>query len=111
MARCSICKKRAKSGSNVSHAQNRTKRKFRPNLQKVNGILLCSKCIKTIKKINREELAKVEEKKIAEVESSDAPKKSEVGVPTESVGKKEVKKPKKETAKKAPAKKKTTAKK
>ena len=72
MARCSICKKSATSGSNVSHAQNRTKRKFRPNLQKVNGVILCSKCIKTIKKINREEIAKIEEKKLEEISQPDA---------------------------------------
>jgi len=76
MARCSICKKRAKSGSNVSHAQNRTKRKFRPNLQKVNGIILCSKCIKTIKKINREKIAQLAEaeKKKSEVEDKNIDK-------------------------------------
>lgn len=61
MARCMVCKKSATSGSNVSHAQNKTKRKFRPNLQKVNGMILCSKCIKTIKKINKEEIAKAED--------------------------------------------------
>lgn len=61
MARCSICRKSATSGSNVSHAQNHTKRKFKPNLQKVNGMLLCSKCIKTIKKMNEEDAIKIEE--------------------------------------------------
>lgn len=98
-----VCKKSAISGSNVSHAQNHTKRKFRPNLQKVNGVVLCSKCIKTIKKINREEMAKIEEKKSAEVEkekTKEAPKVE-----------KEVKKPAKKVTKKAPAVKKTTAKK
>ncbi|GAB5524469.1 MAG: 50S ribosomal protein L28 [Roseivirga sp.] len=35
MARvCDITGKRARSGNNVSHANNRTKRKFYPNLQK-----------------------------------------------------------------------------
>ncbi len=31
---CDITGKRARSGNNVSHAQNKTKRKFRPNLFK-----------------------------------------------------------------------------
>ncbi len=30
---CQISGKRAQSGNNVSHANNKTKRKFRPNLQ------------------------------------------------------------------------------
>lgn len=35
MARvCDITGKRARSGNNVSHANNKTKRKFYPNLQK-----------------------------------------------------------------------------
>lgn len=51
MARCQICDKKAVSGSNVSHSQVHTKRKFKPNLQKVNGILLCAKCLRSIKKI------------------------------------------------------------
>ncbi len=35
MARvCDITGKRARTGNNVSHANNRTKRKFYPNLQK-----------------------------------------------------------------------------
>lgn len=49
MASCTLCKKRAKSGSKVSHSQIHTKRTFKPNLQKVNGVILCTRCIKTIK--------------------------------------------------------------
>ncbi|HOX40906.1 MAG TPA: bL28 family ribosomal protein [bacterium] len=54
MASCTICSKRAVSGSLVSHSQIHTKRKFRPNLQKVNGVLLCTRCLKSIKKITEE---------------------------------------------------------
>ena len=102
MARCSICKKRAKSGSNVSHAQNRTKRKFRPNIQKVNGVILCSKCIKTIKKINREEMAKE-----AQAKEKKAVVKGVEETRVEEKPKKEAKKTKKVAEKKAPAKKAT----
>lgn len=56
MARCTICDKKAVSGSNVSHSQVHTKRKFKPNLQKVNGLLLCTQCLRTIKKIARAEM-------------------------------------------------------
>lgn len=55
MARCTLCDKKAVSGSNVSHSQVHTKRKFKPNLQKVNGLILCTKCLKTIRTIARKE--------------------------------------------------------
>lgn len=54
MARtCSICGKRRSVGHSVSHANNRTKRIWEPNLQRVrarvNGgvrrILVCTQCI------------------------------------------------------------------
>lgn len=50
MARCSLCYKSATAGNNVSHSQIHTKRKFNPNLQKVNGLLLCTRCLNSIKK-------------------------------------------------------------
>jgi len=53
--RCAICGRGAQSGSNISHAHNVTKRKFRINLQtvraKVGGrvkkMLVCTKCIRS----------------------------------------------------------------
>ena len=56
MAReCEICGKKRATGNNVSHANNRTKRVFRPNLQSIraliNGatrrILACTRCIRS----------------------------------------------------------------
>ncbi len=56
MAReCEICGKMRAVGNNVSHANNRTKRVFRPNLQNIraliNGatrrILACTRCIRS----------------------------------------------------------------
>lgn len=56
MAReCELCGKIRATGNNVSHANNRTKRVFRPNLQTiralVNGatrrILACTRCIRS----------------------------------------------------------------
>ncbi len=53
---CSICGKRPQVGNNVSHAHNKTKRRFMPNLQKVrvqldNGTVqrmnVCTRCIRS----------------------------------------------------------------
>jgi len=52
---CEICGKKPLVGNNVSHANNRTKRRFNPNLQKVrtvqNGrakrMVVCTSCIKS----------------------------------------------------------------
>lgn len=51
---CDFCGKSAQLGNNVSHANNRTRRKFRPNLQRVRAIVdgttkrvrVCTDCIK-----------------------------------------------------------------
>ncbi len=56
MARtCEICGKAPQVGNNVSHANNKTKRLWRPNLQTVkaavNGgvqrLLVCTRCIRS----------------------------------------------------------------
>ncbi|HPL01355.1 MAG TPA: bL28 family ribosomal protein [bacterium] len=47
MAICSICMKSKITGNNVSHSQTKSKRHFRPNLQKVNGVILCTRCLRT----------------------------------------------------------------
>jgi len=52
---CQICGKRPVSGHNISHAHNKTKRRFLPNLQRirvnVNGVnrrmLVCTRCIRS----------------------------------------------------------------
>jgi large subunit ribosomal protein L28 len=55
MARkCIICEKQVTSGNNVSHANNRTRKKIYPNLQRVRIILngkkirtyVCTRCLK-----------------------------------------------------------------
>jgi len=54
MARvCRICGKRRSVGNSVSHANNKTKRTWQPNLQRVRGkfdgqvkrLLVCTDCI------------------------------------------------------------------
>ena len=55
MRHCAYCKKQPSVGNNVSHANNRTKRTWRPNLQRVRAnlkgtvrhILACTRCIRS----------------------------------------------------------------
>ena len=59
MAQCEHCGKTAQFGNNVSHSKRRTKRQFKPNIQRVKVIegdrtvrkYLCAKCIKTLNKV------------------------------------------------------------
>ena len=52
--RCEICGKGPSVGNNVSHANNRTKRRWLPNVQKVRAVVngqvkrirVCTKCLK-----------------------------------------------------------------
>lgn len=58
MAKCEVCGKIPQFGNNVSHSKRRTKRQFKPNIQRVkvmeNGRLvskyMCAKCIRTLGK-------------------------------------------------------------
>jgi len=52
---CEICGKRRGVGNNVSHANNKTKRTWKPNLHKVRAvvnkthrtILVCTRCLRS----------------------------------------------------------------
>jgi len=52
---CDLCSKRRQSGHNVSHANNKTKRTFNPNLQTVRAIVegthkrirVCTRCLRS----------------------------------------------------------------
>jgi large subunit ribosomal protein L28 len=54
---CDICGKRPVSGNNISHAHNRTRRRWLPNLQEVRAqvdgrtkrLTVCTSCIKSHK--------------------------------------------------------------
>ncbi|MGQ9848828.1 MAG: 50S ribosomal protein L28 [Aggregatilineaceae bacterium] len=58
MAKCEVCGKGPQFGHNVSHSNRRTKRQFRPNIQRVsvmeNGRMvqkyMCTRCIRTLSK-------------------------------------------------------------
>lgn len=65
--KCTNCGKGVMYGHNVSHAKNRTKRLFKPNLHfarvmfegRVKRIRLCSKCVRKLKKgmVNKKTVA------------------------------------------------------
>ncbi|HDQ40410.1 MAG TPA: 50S ribosomal protein L28 [Desulfonatronum sp.] len=53
---CDICGKGPRSGNNVSHANNKTKRRFLPNLQQVRAqmpdgeirrLKVCTRCLRS----------------------------------------------------------------
>lgn len=58
MAKCEVCGKVPMSGYNVSHSMRHTKRKWKPNVQKVSifkdgkleKIKLCSRCLRNLSK-------------------------------------------------------------
>jgi ribosomal protein L28 len=63
MRTCSLCGKKSAIGRNRSHAQNRTPRTYKANIQKITLTVgedklsgsFCSKCIKSLKKETREQ--------------------------------------------------------
>jgi large subunit ribosomal protein L28 len=53
---CEVCGKGPRSGNNVSHANNKTKRRFLPNLQQVRAqmpsgetrrVKVCTRCLRS----------------------------------------------------------------
>ncbi len=52
---CEFCGKKPASGNNVSHANNKTRRRFQPNLQRVRArvdgvvrrVRVCTRCIRS----------------------------------------------------------------
>lgn len=52
---CSVCGKKRMVGNNVSHANNKTKRVFRPNIQTVRAMVsgavkrvrICTRCLRS----------------------------------------------------------------
>ncbi|MBG0777120.1 MAG: 50S ribosomal protein L28 [Desulfovibrionaceae bacterium] len=60
---CAICGKKPQVGNNVSHAHNKTKRRFMPNLQNVKAVLpsgevkrisVCTRCLRSGKVVKPE---------------------------------------------------------
>ena len=52
---CDLCEKKPQSGNNVSHANNKTRRTFSPNLQTVRAVVnganrrirVCTRCLRS----------------------------------------------------------------
>lgn len=66
--KCDSCQKGTMWGHKVSHSKQRTNRGFRPNLQtkrikaddgKTLNLKLCTKCIKLLKKVEKDKAAKI----------------------------------------------------
>lgn len=59
MAKCENCGKRPQFGHNVSFSQKKTKRQFKPNIQRITVYEdgkkvrkhLCTRCIKSLSKV------------------------------------------------------------
>ncbi|RPJ04806.1 MAG: 50S ribosomal protein L28 [Spirochaetaceae bacterium] len=60
--KCDVCGKSTKSGNNVSHANNKTRRVWRPNIQRVHAVVsgnknvtmkVCTRCIRSEKVTKR----------------------------------------------------------
>jgi large subunit ribosomal protein L28 len=55
MAVCTVCEKKRVTGNNVSHANNRSKRVFKPNLQRIRvqtekgtkRVHVCTRCLRS----------------------------------------------------------------
>ena len=50
MAMCILCGKTPKIGKNVPKSVHKTSRTLRPNLQKMDGIMMCTRCARTLRK-------------------------------------------------------------
>jgi large subunit ribosomal protein L28 len=58
MAKCDICGKTPSFGNNVSHSMVRTKRQWKPNIQKITiyrdgkpqKVKVCARCLRTLHK-------------------------------------------------------------
>lgn len=51
MAKCLLCAKGPVSGQNVPKSMHKTKRRIQPNVQKINGIKMCTRCLRSIKRL------------------------------------------------------------
>ncbi len=55
--KCAICSKTTRSGNSVSHSHHKTKRQFKPNLQRINFSIdgkkkkdyVCTRCLRSQK--------------------------------------------------------------
>jgi len=50
MALCLLCQKSPVHGKNIPKSVHKTSKISRPNLQKVNGVMICTRCARTLRK-------------------------------------------------------------
>ncbi len=50
MPKCEMCAKGSQKAANRSHSKTKTLRRQKPNLQKLFGKLVCTKCRRTLSK-------------------------------------------------------------
>ncbi|MBI2436552.1 MAG: 50S ribosomal protein L28 [Candidatus Magasanikbacteria bacterium] len=50
MPKCDMCAKGSKKTANRSHSKVKTLRRQKPNLQKLENLLVCTKCRRTVTK-------------------------------------------------------------
>ena len=50
MSKCTLCGKGPVAGRNVPKSQHKTARMFQPNIQTVDGIKMCTRCLRTLKR-------------------------------------------------------------
>ncbi len=55
---CDLCFKKSQKSATRSHSNIKTLRRQKINVQKVNGLVLCTRCIKTISRTPRTALEK-----------------------------------------------------
>jgi len=58
MAHCTVCGSTTKFGNTLSRSLQRTRRTMKPNLQQVGGLVLCTRCLRTLRKRIKEETSK-----------------------------------------------------
>ena len=53
MPKCQLCGKGPVAGKNVPKSMHKTNRMIQPNIQKFNGVKVCTRCLRTIKSAGR----------------------------------------------------------
>ena len=50
MAKCMLCGKGPHAAQNVPKSMHKTKRVVQPNIQKIGGIAMCTRCMRTLRR-------------------------------------------------------------
>jgi large subunit ribosomal protein L28 len=67
MAKCTLCGKGPAAGNNVPKSQHKTRRMIKPNIQKIDGISVCTRCMRTLRRMTAAQLATTEPQAVAAV--------------------------------------------